>query len=134
MTVGIDIQPGMVDRLRARAADAKVTNLTAILGDATKLHIENGSFDLVFIVTTLGEIPDRVAALPESFQALKPGGMLSVTELFGDPHYQSRATVQRLAEKAGFQFESMHGHWWFFTTNFVKPSNPIELPSDLVVE
>ena len=34
--VGIDIQPGMVDRLRARAADAEVTNLTAILGDATK--------------------------------------------------------------------------------------------------
>lgn len=132
--VGIDIQPGMVDRLRARAADAEVTNLTAILGDATKPHVDEGSFDLVFLVTTLGEIPDRAAALAESFRALRPGGMLSVTEIFGDPHYQSRATVKRLAEEAGLQFESLHGHWWFFTTNFVKPSNPIEPTGELVME
>jgi ubiquinone/menaquinone biosynthesis C-methylase UbiE len=124
----------MVDRLRARAADAEVTNLTAILGDATKPHVDEGSFDLVFLVTTLGEIPDRAAALAESFRALRPGGMLSVTEIFGDPHYQSRATVKRLAEEAGLQFESLHGHWWFFTTNFVKPSNPIEPTGELVME
>jgi hypothetical protein len=52
----------------------------------------------------------------------------------GDPHYQSWSTVERLAEEAGFQFESLHGHWWFFTANFVKPSNPIEPTGDLVME
>jgi SAM-dependent methyltransferase len=34
--VGIDIQPGMVKRLKGRARRAQVTNLTAILGDATQ--------------------------------------------------------------------------------------------------
>lgn len=132
--VGIDIQSGMVDRLSERADEAEITNLTVIQGDATKPHVEAGSFDRVFIVTTLGEIPDRAAALDQGFRALKPGGMLSVSEIFGDPHYQSRSTVKRLAQGAGFHFESIHGHWWFFTANFVKPSNPIEQTGDIDVQ
>jgi ubiquinone/menaquinone biosynthesis C-methylase UbiE len=121
--VGIDIQPGMIERLRKRAEEAGSENLTAILGDATKSHVDAGSFDLVFLVTTLGEIPDRGAALQECFRALKPGGILSVTEIFGDPHYQSRVTVARLAAEAGFVTESVLGQWWFFTANFVKPKS-----------
>ena len=118
--VGIDIQPGMIDRLKQRAEAAGVNNLTAILGDATQPQVEEGSFDLVFLVTTLGEIPDRAAAIRESFKALKSGGVLSVTELFGDPHYQSRSTVRRLTEEASFELQAIHGHWWFFTANYVK--------------
>ncbi len=121
VAVGIDIQPGMIDRLKLRAQEAGITNLVAILGDATQPHVDEGNFDLVFLVTTLGEIPDRAAALQQSFRALKPGGVLSVTELFGDPHYQSRSTVKRLADAAGFRLQAIHGHWWLFTANFVKP-------------
>ncbi len=119
--VGIDIQPGMIDRLKKQAGEAGIKNLTAILGDATQPHVEEASFDLVFLVTTLGEIPDRAAALRESYRALKPGGVLSVTELFGDPHYESPSTVQRLAAQAGFQQSSIQGRWWFYTANFRKP-------------
>jgi ubiquinone/menaquinone biosynthesis C-methylase UbiE len=118
---GIDIQPGMVQRLKDRAAREGIDNLTVILGDATQPLAEQGTFDLVFLVTTLGEIPDRAAALRQSFRALKAGGTLSVTELFGDPHYQSRSSVKRQAEAAGFEFQTVHGHWWFYTATFVKP-------------
>lgn len=119
--VGIDIQPGMIERLKERAQTAGIDNLTVILGDASKPHVDEQTFDLVFMVTTLGEIPDRSAAIQESFKALKQGGVLSITELFGDPHYQSRSVVRRLAEEAGFELQSIEGHWWFFTANFVKP-------------
>jgi len=119
--VGIDVQAGMIDRLKRRAADSGATNLTAILGDAAQPHVDAGSFDLVFLVTTLGEITDRAAALRESSRALKPGGILSVTEIFGDPHYQSRSTVRRLAAEAGLLPASDEGRWWFYTANFVKP-------------
>jgi SAM-dependent methyltransferase len=122
--VGIDIQPRMVDRLQQRAEQAGLTNLTVILGDATEPHVDQDSFDLVFLAMTLGEIPDREAALAESYRALKPGGVLSVTEIFGDPHYQSRSSVKRLAERAGFEFRSLQGDWWFFTETFVKPVQP----------
>ena len=113
----------MIDRLNKRAEAAGITNLTSILGDATQPQVTEASFDLVLLATTLGEIPDRAAALRESFRALKPRGILSITEIFGDPHYQSRAAVTRLAEKAGFQLESVHGRWWFFTADFVKPNS-----------
>jgi ubiquinone/menaquinone biosynthesis C-methylase UbiE len=119
--VGIDIQPKMVERLKRNAEKAGVTNLTAILGDATQPHVPEASFDLAFLCMTLGEIPDRSVALAQCYRALKPGGRLSVTELILDPHYQSRSTVRRLAEGVGFQFVSIEGGWWFYTASFVKP-------------
>ena len=119
--VGIDIQPGMVERLRERARRAQVSNLTAILGDATQPLVAEASFDLAFLVTTLGEIPDRAAVLAQCFRALQPGGVLSITEMFPDPHYQSRSTVKRLAEEAGLRLQSLQGGWWLFAANFVKP-------------
>ncbi len=119
--VGVEIQPRMVERLNKNAEGAGVTNLSVILGDATQPHVPESSFDLVFLCTTLGEIPDRAAALAQCLRALKPGGRLSVTELIPDPHYQSRSTVRRMAESAGFRFVSVEGGWWFFTATFTKP-------------
>jgi ubiquinone/menaquinone biosynthesis C-methylase UbiE len=119
--VGIDIQQKMLDRLKIRADQAGVTNLRMIHGDATKPHVPDESFDLVFLVTALGEIPDRAAALARCYRALKPGGVLSITEIFGDPHYLSRSGVKKLAEAAGFQPRSVRGSFWFFTADYVRP-------------
>jgi ubiquinone/menaquinone biosynthesis C-methylase UbiE len=120
---GIDIQPGMVERLKDRAKASHITNLTAILGDATQRIVPEASFDLVFLVTTLGEIPDRAAVLAQCNRALKTGGALSISEMLPDPHYQSRSTVRRLAETAGFRLESVQGGRWLFTANFIKPGD-----------
>lgn len=119
--VGIDIQPGMIERLKKRAESAGITNLTAIPGDATQPIVPEASFDVVILVTTLGEIPDRQAALAQAFRALRSGGVLSVSEMLPDPHYQSKAKVKQLAEDAGFQLLSVDGGPWLFTANFVKP-------------
>jgi SAM-dependent methyltransferase len=120
--VGIDIQPKMIERLKRRANDAGITNLQAIVGDATNPHVPEASFDIVFLCTALGEIPDRTAALAQCYRALKPEGVLSITEMFGDPHYQTRSVVLRLAEVVGFRFQSVEGGWWLYTAQFVKPS------------
>ncbi len=119
--IGVDIQPKMIDRLRRRAERAGLTNLTTIVGDATTSHVPPESVDVVFLCTVLGEIPVRSAALAECFKAAKTGGALCVTEMMGDPHYQSRSTVRRLAEQAGFRFERCEGSWLMFTSRFVKP-------------
>lgn len=118
--VGLDIQPGMIERLKGRAAQAGVSNLTAVVGDATQPNFSPESFDVIYLCTVLGEIPDREAALRQCHTALKPGGRLSITEIFPDPHFQSRATVQRLAEAADFQPLAVHGRWHFFTANFIR--------------
>jgi ubiquinone/menaquinone biosynthesis C-methylase UbiE len=121
--VGIDIQPAMIERLKARANQAGITNLRVILGDAAKAHVPEASFDLVFLCAALGEIPDRAAALTQCYHALRPGGILSITEMFGDPHYQSRSVVERLAETAGFRSLSVRGGWWLYTADFMKSSD-----------
>ena len=118
--VGIDIQSGMIDRLKARAEREGVTNLTTIVGDATQPHVPAASFDVVVMCTVVGEIPDRAAAFKQCYRALKAGGILSITEMIGDPHYQSQSTLRRLAEHEGFQLQSIRGHWWSFTANFTK--------------
>lgn len=116
--LGLDIQPGMIELLKERAAQAGVSNLTAVLGDAMQLNTTRKDFDVVYLCTVLGEIPNREVALRQCYDALKPGGKLSITEIFLDPHYPSRSTVKRLAEAAGFRLQAIYGSWYFFTANF----------------
>jgi ubiquinone/menaquinone biosynthesis C-methylase UbiE len=120
---GLDIQPGMIERLKKHAAQSQVGNLVAIVGDATQQHFRPATFDVVYFVTVLGEIPDRESALRQCYEALKPQGLLSITEIFPDPHFQSRHTVHLLAGNAGFKLLKVSGRWYAFTANFIKPSD-----------
>ena len=78
--------------------------------------------DRALLVTVLGEIPNREAALKEIFDALKPGGILSVTEVIYDPHFQSRDTILKLAGSAGFKEKAFFGNRYAFTLNLEKPT------------
>ncbi len=120
--VALDLQPGMLRRLEARAARAGVTNIQPVLADITRAPIEPAAFDRAILVTVLGEIPDREAALQSIYDALKPGGLLSITEILPDPHYQTRNTVRRLARAARFELRREYDGWMTFTQNFVKPA------------
>jgi ubiquinone/menaquinone biosynthesis C-methylase UbiE len=119
--IGIDIQYKMIERLKERAQKAGVLNLTALVGDATALKLPSESVDLVYMCTVLGEIPDRPAALAECYRVLKQGGALVITEIIGDPHYQTRSKAQRLAEAAGFELKLIEGGWRSYTARFRKP-------------
>lgn len=72
------------------------------------------------MVTVLGEIPNREAALQEVFAALKSGGILSVTELVFDPHFQRLSTVLQLANAAGFREKNRFGNAIAYTLNLEK--------------
>jgi ubiquinone/menaquinone biosynthesis C-methylase UbiE len=120
--IGIDLQQGMLDRLTRYAAQQGIVNVTTIHGDATRSHLPANSCDLAMLCEVLGEIPDRAAVLAQCFQALKPGGMLSVTESLIDPHYQFQSTLKRFARRAGFRLQSIQGGRWLYTANFIKPA------------
>lgn len=122
--VGLDIQPAMIERLETRAKEGGLSNLTAVRGDGARPNFPPESFDVIYLAIALGEIPDREGALRECYSALKPGGQLSVTEVFPDPHFQSSRTVRRLAEEAGFRLREIRGRWYFFTANFAKDAHP----------
>ena len=121
--VAMDIQAGMLSRARERTESAGLNNvefLQAGLGEGT--FARHDAFDRAVLVTVLGEIPDREAAFSELFRALKPGGILSATEVIFDPHFQPRGTVTRLAVAAGFRERAFFGHRLAYVIHFEKPS------------
>lgn len=118
--VALDIQETMLQRVRQKLDAQGVSNvrlLHAALGDG---QTEAEAFDRAFLVTVLGEIPDKAAALREIYTALKPGGLLSVTEVLPDPDFQTPDAVRRLADGTGFVEDRLLGGFPAFTMNLVK--------------
>jgi ubiquinone/menaquinone biosynthesis C-methylase UbiE len=95
--------------------------VTPTRGDARELPYEDASFDAVVLITVLGEIPDREAAIAEIGRVLRPGGRLIVGELFGDPHYTTPAEVERLGDLAGLTLERRSGPWLGYFALVRKP-------------
>lgn len=120
LVVALDVQDEMLDRVRAAAQRQALDNVVTQAGGLESSALP-GQFDRVLLVTVLGEIPHRVYAMRVLYDSLKPGGLLSITEMIPDPHYQSRATVRRLAESAGFRVEQVYGNWLAYTMNARKP-------------
>lgn len=107
--VALDIQQGMLDQVAKRVRERpNLTNVRLIRAGAGEGKLEHPAFDRPWLVTVSGEIPDREAALREVYKALKPGGVLSITEVIPDPHYPSQSTVRRLVEGAGFRFDRLY--------------------------
>ena len=123
LVVALDIQEGMLRRLKERAAQRRLTNIRTVLAGAGEGAVERNRFDRAFLVTVLGEIPNKTQALREIYDALKPEGILSVTEVIPDPLYQRPSIVQARAEEAGFRLKGVHGGMLAFTMNFGKDTD-----------
>ena len=122
--LAIDIQPGMLRRAQAKAEAAKLNNIRFLQIGVGEGKLERSQYDRALLVTVLGEIPDRQAALREIAEALKPCGILSVTEIIFDPHFQGRDTVLRLASVVGLREKEFFGNRFAFTLNLEKPKAP----------
>lgn len=120
--VAVDIQPAMIAAVERKARQSGLTNVETRVAGAYELPLDDGSIDRAFLVTVLGEIPDRQRALAELRRVLKPDGILSITEQFMDPDYPLASTVIRWAAEAGFDLVERHGNWWTYTLNFRKPA------------
>jgi len=117
----LDLQAGMLARTQEKARVAGLSNLRFVQAGLGEGKLEKDYYDRALLVTVLGEIPNSEAALKEIFFVLKPGGLLSITEVIFDPHFQSRETVQRVAGAAGFQEKGFFGKRLAYTIHFEKP-------------
>jgi ubiquinone/menaquinone biosynthesis C-methylase UbiE len=118
--VMVDIQQEMLDMAKNRLEKKAVANVEYIQGDAVALPLESESFDVVFLVAVLGEVPDRVQCLRELHRVLRPKGLLSVTEQFGDPHAIPMSQIHSFVKTMGFEVEKSFGGGRNFTVNFRK--------------
>lgn len=99
----LDIQSDMLERVKAKAKNSKLDNIDYLQSKIGDGNLQHCLYDRALLITVLGEIPKREEALKEIFYALKPGGILVITEIIFDPHFQKKSTVLSLINKVGFQ-------------------------------
>lgn len=119
----LDIQPAMLAQLKKKLAkpeNSDIQNIRLHESSAYQLPFEEGSIDLVYMITVLPEIPDQAKVLAEVRRVLKVNGILAVTEFFPDPDYPLSSTTSKKGEKAGFDVEGLFGNLWTYTVRFRK--------------
>jgi ubiquinone/menaquinone biosynthesis C-methylase UbiE len=114
-----DLQREFLDHTMRSASARGLDNLVATEGDATDLPYEDGSIDAVILTAVLGEIPDPADALREIHRVLRPSGRLVVGELFGDPHFTTRGSLERMGAAAGLNLEARSGSWFGYFARLV---------------
>ena len=107
----IDVEPRMVEILRARAREAGVSNVSSVLAPGDEAALPPEPCDAVLVVNTFHHFPDGAAALRRLAGALKPGGVLANVDFHdgelpvGPPpdHRISRAAFLDAAARAGLE-------------------------------
>lgn len=118
--VTVDIEPKMIERIKRKARAEGIKNIEARVANVYDLPFEDGLFDLVYMITVIGEIPDPVRAMKEFRRVLSPAGTLVFSELFPDPDYPRPATLIRKAGAAGFRVRNRIGNFFCYTLIFEK--------------
>lgn len=79
--VGVDVSAGMLARGRLKIARARPAAQCALVrGDATRLGLRNGWFDVATIAFGIRNVTDVAGALREMHRVLRPGGRALVLE------------------------------------------------------
>ncbi len=118
----LDLQREMLLKARKKMEKKKLFNVSYIEGDAVKLPLKDNFFDIVFLITVLGEVSSPQLCMNNIYKSLKPGGLLSITEQFGDPDRISFEDLYTMAKNSGFKFLKKYGSNKNFTANFQKPA------------
>jgi ubiquinone/menaquinone biosynthesis C-methylase UbiE len=118
--VAIDIEPKMVDRVRKKIEQEGLMNMEAQVADAHDIPYEDGTFDVIYMITVMGEIPSPERALREFHRVLSPTGTVAFSELFPDPDYPRASTLIRWATGAGFALQKKIGNFFYYTLIFEK--------------
>jgi predicted methyltransferase len=109
-----DLQPEMLDLLRAKVKEAKLANVVPVLATESDAKLPRGELDLVLMVDVYHELPKPAQTLAQVRAALRPEGRLALVEYRGeDPevpikpeHKTTLVQVRRELEANGFVFRS----------------------------
>lgn len=117
-----DLQVEMLEKARQKmkAADLKNVGYTLANGNG-RIPFDEESFDVVFMITVLGEVKDQELLIREIHRLLRTGGVLSVSEHLPDPDFVSSGKLRRLLENNNFCFQRRFGKSWAYTANYEKP-------------
>jgi ubiquinone/menaquinone biosynthesis C-methylase UbiE len=118
--VTIDIEPKMIEQVTRRAQAEGIENIEARVADVYDLPFEEGSFDAIYMIAVIGEIPAPEKAMKEFYRVLSPSGTLAFSELLPDPDYPRARTLIQKAASAGFRLKKKVGNFFYYTLIFEK--------------
>lgn len=78
--LGVDIQPEMLEKLKAKAAALGVKNVEGVLGEEQDPKLPEGKLDLVLMVDVYHEFSHPYEMMTAIRKALKPGGRVVLVE------------------------------------------------------
>lgn len=108
--LAVDIEPGLIEHIRERAAREGLPGIEPVLAAADDPRLPEAGVDRILIVDTWHHIDDRVAYLAKLARALRPGGTVVVVDFregelpVGPPpgHKLSEAAVRAEFAEAGW--------------------------------
>lgn len=115
-----DIQKEMLVKAKKRLEKRAITNVDFHLCDGKQFDFKNETFDVIFLVTVIGEIENQERYIQEFYRILKPKGKVSISECWGDPDKMSKKEIVDLFEVQGFILDQSFGSEANFTLNFKK--------------
>lgn len=113
--VTLDIEPKMIERVERRAHAEGIANIEARVGSAHDLEFPDGTFDLIYMIAVIGEIPEPEKAMREFHRVLSPSGTLVFSEVLFDPDYPRARTLIRRANATGFRLKKRIGSFFYYT-------------------
>jgi ubiquinone/menaquinone biosynthesis C-methylase UbiE len=116
----VDIQPPLIRTLAHNLLKTQTTNVVPLVASAYELPFLHNTFDRVFMVCVLGEIPDKEKALCEIKRVLKEDGLLAIGEFLPDPDYPRQKTVINWCHNAGFKAVDTYKGFLHYVITFKK--------------
>ncbi|CAA9583587.1 hypothetical protein AVDCRST_MAG81-3399 [uncultured Synechococcales cyanobacterium] len=77
--VGVDLSAGMLEQARRKVEATRIQNIEFIEADASSIHFNDNSFDVIFCCSAITYLPDLPATLQKWYRFLKPGGLVAFT-------------------------------------------------------
>ena len=113
--IAVDIQPGMIERLRQNLAERGITNVQPVLASEEDPRLPPNSVDLVLLVDVYHELQQPERTMAHVRRALKADGRLVLIEYRKeDPdipihplHKMTVGEVRQEIEPIGFRFDEL---------------------------
>jgi SAM-dependent methyltransferase len=115
----VDVQPEMVDLLRATAEQEHITNVEPTLGSPTDPHLPAGSVDLALLVDAYHEFEFPFEMMQGLVRALKPEGRVMLVEYRGENPFVPIKPLHKMTQKQVKKEMAAVGLVWLETQNFL---------------
>jgi ubiquinone/menaquinone biosynthesis C-methylase UbiE len=84
--VGIDNAPAMLEVARENLKALGASNVELVVGEASRLPLEDGAVDAAFANMVLHHAEDPASMLREMARVVRPGGMVAITDEVAHPY------------------------------------------------